>query len=77
MSEDKLQLITPFGPCIAKVKIPEKIIKTLNDHVDKTRASKKMSEKQFLEFLVFMGSFYEASLENLKILLQDLVEFHK
>jgi len=32
--------------------------------------SKKMSEKQFLEFLVFMGAFYEASLENLKILLE-------
>jgi len=32
--------------------------------------SKKMTEKQFLEFLVFMGSFYEASLENLKILLE-------
>jgi len=32
--------------------------------------SKKISEKQFLEFLVFMGSFYEASLENLKILLE-------
>ena len=32
--------------------------------------SEKMSEKQFLEFLVFMGSFYEASLENLKILLE-------
>ena len=32
--------------------------------------SKKMSEKQFLEFLVFMGSFYEASLENLKVLLE-------
>ncbi len=45
MNEDKLQLITPFGPSIAKVKIPEKILKTLNDHVDKTRASKKMSEK--------------------------------
>ena len=28
--------------------------------------SKKMSEKQFLEFVVFLGSFYEASLENLK-----------
>ena len=28
--------------------------------------SQKMSEKQFLEFLAFMGSFYEASLENLK-----------
>ena len=32
--------------------------------------SKKMTEKQFLEFLVFMGSFYEASLENLKMLLE-------
>ncbi|MGH1567334.1 MAG: SRPBCC family protein [Nitrosopumilus sp.] len=32
--------------------------------------STKMSEKQFLDFLVFMGSFYEASLENLKILLE-------
>jgi hypothetical protein len=32
--------------------------------------SKKMTEKQFLEFLVFMGSFYEASLENLKTLLE-------
>jgi hypothetical protein len=29
-----------------------------------------MSEKQFLEFLAFMGSFYEASLENLKTLLE-------
>jgi len=32
--------------------------------------SKKMSEKQFIEFLAFMGSFYEASLENLKALLE-------
>ena len=32
--------------------------------------SKKMSEKQFLEFLAFMGSFYEASLENLKTILE-------
>ena len=45
MGDDKLNIINPFGPSIAKVKIPEKIIKTLNDHVDKTRASKKMSEK--------------------------------
>ncbi len=28
--------------------------------------SKKMKEKEFLEFLVFMGAFYEASLANLK-----------
>ena len=45
MDENKLQLITPFGPSIAKVKIPEKIIKILNDHVDKIKANKKMSEK--------------------------------
>jgi len=32
--------------------------------------SKKMSEKQFLEFLVFMGAFYDTSLENLKMLLE-------
>ncbi len=32
--------------------------------------SKKMSEKQFLEFLAFMGSFYEESLENLKASLE-------
>ncbi len=32
--------------------------------------SEKMSEKQFWEFLAFMGSFYEASLENLKTSLE-------
>jgi hypothetical protein len=32
--------------------------------------SEKMSEKQFTEFMVFMGSFYYASLENLKALLE-------
>ena len=32
--------------------------------------SKKMSEKQFLDFTVFLGAFYEASLENLKISLE-------
>ena len=32
--------------------------------------SKKMSETEFLDFIVFLGSFYEASLENLKILLE-------
>ena len=28
--------------------------------------SKKMTENEFLEFLVFMGTFYETSLNNLK-----------
>ena len=32
--------------------------------------TKKMSEKQFFEFLEFMGSFYKASLENLKAILE-------
>lgn len=32
--------------------------------------SKKMSEKQFLDFVVFLGAFYEASLENLKASLE-------
>ena len=45
MDESKLQIITPFGPSIAKVKIPDKIIKTINDHVDEVRASEKMSKK--------------------------------
>jgi len=45
MEESKLDIISPFGPSIAKVKIPEKIIKTLNDHVDEVKASEKMSKK--------------------------------
>ncbi|PJC50049.1 MAG: SRPBCC family protein [Nitrosopumilales archaeon CG_4_9_14_0_2_um_filter_34_16] len=32
--------------------------------------SKKMSETEFLDFIVFLGSFYEASLENLKTILE-------
>lgn len=32
--------------------------------------SEKMTEGQFAEFLAFMGAFYEASLENLKVLLE-------
>ena len=32
--------------------------------------SKKMTEKQFLGFVVFLGAFYEASLENLKASLE-------
>ncbi|MBT8242485.1 MAG: SRPBCC family protein [Nitrosopumilus sp.] len=32
--------------------------------------SEKMTEKEFLDFIVFMGAFYEASLENLKASLE-------
>ena len=45
MDEDKMNVITPFGPSIAKVKIPDKIIKSLNDHVDKIKNNEKLSKK--------------------------------
>lgn len=32
--------------------------------------SKKMTEREFLEFLVFMGTFYETGLSNLKEILE-------
>ena len=45
MDENKLQIIAPFGPSIAKVKIPEKIIKLLNDHVDKVINDEKLHKE--------------------------------
>ena len=45
MDKNKLNVISPFGPSIAKVKIPDKIIKLLNNHVDKIRNNEKLSEK--------------------------------
>ena len=35
MNEEELKILTPFGPSIAVVRIPEKIIKDLNNYVDK------------------------------------------
>ena len=35
MAEDKISFIRPFGPSIAKIQIPEKIIFSLNEYVDK------------------------------------------
>ena len=45
MNEHKLKVMAPFGPKILKVEIPEKIIKTLNDHVDKIKNNEKLSKK--------------------------------
>ena len=45
MDENKLQIISPFGPSIAKVQIPEKIIKILNDHVDKVINDEKLHKE--------------------------------
>ena len=35
MANEKINFIRPFGPSIAKIKIPEKIIFSLNEYVDK------------------------------------------
>jgi len=45
MEENKLNIIKPFGPAIAKVKMPEKIINALNDHVDKIVNNEELSKK--------------------------------
>ena len=45
MDENKLNIIKPFGPAIAKVKMPKKIINALNDHVDKIVNNEELSKK--------------------------------
>ena len=45
MDNYKLNVISPFGPSIARVEIPEKILKILNDHIDKVINDEKLSEK--------------------------------
>ena len=60
----------PLRAYVATISIKNKTKKITEITCQSYINSKKMSEKQFLEFLVFMGSFYDASLENLKMLLE-------
>ena len=60
----------PLRAYVATISIKIKSKKNVQITWQSYLNSKKMSEKQFLEFLAFMGSFYEASLENLKALLE-------
>ena len=60
----------PLRAYVATISIKAKSKKSVQLTWQSYLNSKKMSEKKFLEFLVFMGSFYEASLENLKALLE-------
>ena len=60
----------PLRAYVATISIKAKSKKSVELTWQSYLNSKKMSEKQFLEFLVFMGSFYEASLENLKASLE-------
>ena len=60
----------PLRAYVATISIKAKSKKIVQVTWQSYLNSKKMSEKQFLEFLAFMSSFYEASLENLKALLE-------
>lgn len=60
----------PLRAYVATISIKSKSKNTVELTWQSYLNSKKMSEKQFLEFLVFMGAFYEASLENLKTILE-------
>ncbi len=60
----------PLRAYVATISIKAKSKKSVQVTWQSYLNSKRMSEKQFLEFLAFMGSFYEASLENLKALLE-------
>ena len=46
MSQQKLDLIKPFGPYIAKIKIPDDIVEKLNNYVDKIILDEEKSIKQ-------------------------------
>ena len=60
----------PLRAYVATISIKTKSKKLVELTWQSYLNSKKMSKKQFLEFVSFMGSFYEASLENLKLLLE-------
>ena len=45
MEDSEFKIIKRFGPSVLKVKIPEKIIKTLNDHFDKVIIDKNESKR--------------------------------
>ena len=56
----------PLRAYVATISIKSKNKKTTQLTWQSYFNSKKMSMKQFLKFVTFMGTFYEASLENLK-----------
>lgn len=56
----------PLRVYVATITIKSKNKKTTQLTWQSYFNSKKMSVKQFLKFVTFMGTFYEASLENLK-----------
>ena len=45
MSENKLEVMRPFGPSVAKSIIPDDIVKKLNDYVDKVVNNEEKSKQ--------------------------------
>ena len=45
MDESKIDIINPFGPAIAKVKMSENIVNKLNEYVDEIVNNKELSKK--------------------------------
>tara|TARA_Y100000590_G_scaffold317532_1_gene359218 strand:- start:84 stop:722 length:639 start_codon:yes stop_codon:yes gene_type:complete len=45
MAENKLQVMRPFGPSVAKSIIPDDIVKKLNDYVDKVASNEEKSKQ--------------------------------
>ncbi|MDH5463538.1 MAG: SRPBCC family protein [Nitrosopumilus sp.] len=61
----------PLRAYVATISIKVKPKKTVELTWKSYLNSKKMSEKEFVDFLAFMGSFYETSLVKLKGLLEE------
>ena len=45
MSQNKLNVLNPFGPTVAKVKIPEKMILEINNYIDEIVSDEKKSKE--------------------------------
>ena len=60
----------PLRAYVANISIKPKGSKSTQITWESYLNSEKMSKKEFNEFLAFMGSFYEGSLENLKKILE-------
>jgi len=53
MSDFKIEVAKPFGPSMAKVKIPDPIIKSLNEYIDEiVENKKKLQELDYGKALV-------------------------
>jgi len=61
----------PLRAYVATISIKSKTNKIVELTWRSYLNSQKMSEKEFIDFLAFMGSFYDASLENLKVQLEE------